>query len=185
MYCSKLISGVCRRHLSTIACSVASACESGLHLWLCCDGIPCLLVNIVRTGHEQRPTALHRTQALKVRLPTIFWLSCCSAASSTLRWAVSRSAVPGVVAKTHRNGETKNKERSIDIKKILKVETGTGQFPGSNGTKGQLSSLSAKINLLVDAAHVLEDNCTHGKRCHICAGSMPSSASACSTVACT
>jgi len=150
MYCSKLISGVCRRHLSTIACSVASACESGLHLWLCCDGIPCLLVNIVRTGHEQRPTALHRTQALKVRLPTIFWLSCCSAASSTLRWAVSRSAVPGVVAKTHRNGETKNKERSIDIKKILKVETGTGQFPGSNGTKGQLSSLSTKINLLVE-----------------------------------
>jgi len=72
MYCTKLISGVCRRHLSTIACSVASACESGLHLWLCCDGIPCLLVNIVRTGHEQRPTALHRTQALKVRLPTIF-----------------------------------------------------------------------------------------------------------------
>ena len=64
-------------------------------------------------------------------------LACCSAASSTLRWAVSRSAVPGVAAKTHRNGETKNKERSVDIKKILKVESGTGQFPGSNSTKGQ------------------------------------------------
>ncbi len=58
---------------------------------------------------------------------------------------MSRSAVPGVVAKTHRNGETKNKERSIDIKKILKVEIGTSQFPGSNGTKGQLSSVSANI----------------------------------------
>ncbi len=85
-----------------------------------------------------------------------FWLSCCSAASSTLRWAVSRSAVPGIVAKTHRNGETKNKERSIDIKKILKVETGTGQFPGSNGTKGQLSSLLVKFKSLANAAHVLK-----------------------------
>ena len=67
---------------------------------------------------------------------------------------MSRSAVPGVVAKTHRNGETKNKERSIDIKKILKVEIGTGQFPGSNGTKGQLSSWSAKLNSLANAVHV-------------------------------
>ena len=64
--------------------------------------------------------------------------SCCSAASSSLRWAMSRTAVPGA-AKVHRNGETKNKERSIDIKKIVKVETGTGQFPGSHGTKGILA----------------------------------------------
>ena len=58
-------------------------------------------------------------------------------ATSTLRWAVSRSAVPGAIVRTQRNGETKNKERSIDIKKILKVETGTAQFPGSQGTKGE------------------------------------------------
>lgn len=64
-------------------------------------------------------------------------LSCCSAATSTLRWAMTRIAVPGS-AKVHRNGESKNKERSIDIKKILKVETGTGMFPGSSGTKGML-----------------------------------------------
>lgn len=66
-------------------------------------------------------------------------LSCCSAATSTLRWAMTRTAVPGS-AKLHRNGESKNKERSIDIKKILKVETGTGMFPGSSGTKGALPS---------------------------------------------
>ena len=48
---------------------------------------------------------------------------------------MTRTAVPGA-AKVHRNGETKNKERSIEVKKILKVETGTGMFPGSNGTKG-------------------------------------------------
>ncbi len=66
----------------------------------------------------------------------------CSASSGTLRWAVSRSAVPGVVAKTHRNGETKNKERSIGIEKIVKVETGTGQFPGSQGTKGEQAHLT-------------------------------------------
>ena len=59
----------------------------------------------------------------------------CSAASSTLRWAMSRTAVPGA-AKTHRNGEHKNKERSIDIKKIVKVETGNDQFPGSSNAKG-------------------------------------------------
>lgn len=51
---------------------------------------------------------------------------------------MTRAAVPGS-AKVHRNGETKNKERSIDIKKISKVETGTGMFPGSSGTKGMLS----------------------------------------------
>lgn len=88
-----------------------------------------------------------------------YWLSCCSAASSTLRWAVSRSAVPGIVAKTHRNGETKNKERSIDIKKILKVETGTGQFPGSNGTKGQLSSLFSQIQIACQCSTCQEDSC--------------------------
>ena len=48
---------------------------------------------------------------------------------------MTRAAVPGS-AKVHRNGEPKNKERSIDIKKIVKVETGTGMFPGSSGTKG-------------------------------------------------
>ncbi len=96
-----------------------------------------------RTRTKTDCTALHKS--LESQATYHFWLSCCSAASSTLRWAVSRSAVPGVVAKTHRNGETKNKERSIDIKKILKVEIGTSQFPGSNGTKGQLSSVSANI----------------------------------------
>lgn len=50
---------------------------------------------------------------------------------------MSRSTVPGA-AKIQRNGETKNKERSIDIKKIVKVEIGTGQFPGSHGTKGSI-----------------------------------------------
>lgn len=50
---------------------------------------------------------------------------------------MSRSTIAGTAAKTHRNGETKNKERSVDIKKILKVETGTGQFPGSQNTKGE------------------------------------------------
>ena len=50
---------------------------------------------------------------------------------------MTRAAVPGS-AKVLRNGETRNKERSIDIKKILKVETGTGMFPGSSGTKGML-----------------------------------------------
>lgn len=50
---------------------------------------------------------------------------------------MSRSTIAGTAAKTHRNGETKNKERSVDIKKILKVETGTGQFPGSHNTKGE------------------------------------------------
>ena len=89
-----------------------------------------------------------------------FWLLCCSAASSTLRWAVSRSAVPGVVAKTHRNGETKNKERSIDIKKILKVETGTGQFPGSNGTKGQ-RFLVSQYQFICQCSACSEDNCMH------------------------
>ncbi|KAL3130535.1 hypothetical protein ABBQ38_008347 [Trebouxia sp. C0009 RCD-2024] len=65
-----------------------------------------------------------------------------SVATHTLRWAMTRTAVPGS-AKVHRNGDTKNKERSIDVKKILKVETGTGMFPGSNGAKGweQLKSI--------------------------------------------
>lgn len=70
-------------------------------------------------------------------------LAACSAASDTLRWAVSRSAVPGA-AKPLRNGETRNKERSIDVKKIVKVEPGTGQFPGAHGTKGQGSSCKGK-----------------------------------------
>lgn len=48
---------------------------------------------------------------------------------------MSRTAVPGA-AKILRNGEPKNKERSIDIKKIVKVETGNGQFPGSSNAKG-------------------------------------------------
>ena len=75
---------------------------------------------------------------LFVVIVVLLLLLCCSAATSTLRWAMTRAAVPGS-AKVHRNGETKNKERSIDIKKILKVETGTGMFPGSSGTKGMLS----------------------------------------------
>lgn len=48
---------------------------------------------------------------------------------------MSRTAVPGA-AKMHRNGEPKNKERSIDIKKIVKVEGGNSQFPGSSNAKG-------------------------------------------------
>lgn len=55
---------------------------------------------------------------------------------------MTRTAVPGS-AKVHRNGETKNKERSIDIKKILKVETGTGMFPGSHGAKGMITKTPA------------------------------------------
>ena len=79
---------------------------------------------------------------------TEFAMHCCSAASGTLRWAVSRSAVPGAT-KSHRNGEAKNKERSIDVKKIVKVESGTGQFPGSNGTKGEFSASSDSFLFLM------------------------------------
>ena len=74
---------------------------------------------------------------LYVRIVNLCTVMCCSAATSTLRWAMTRAAVPGS-AKVLRNGETRNKERSIDIKKILKVETGTSMFPGSSGTKGML-----------------------------------------------
>lgn len=54
---------------------------------------------------------------------------------------MSRTAVPGA-AKTHRNGEAKNKERSIDVKKIVKVEIGNSQFPGSSNAKGVYTGLS-------------------------------------------
>lgn len=70
MCCSKHSPEIGRRKSPTIACSVDPAYKSGLDLWLCCDGIPCLLLNTISSGHEQRPTALHRTKALKVRIPT-------------------------------------------------------------------------------------------------------------------
>lgn len=55
---------------------------------------------------------------------------------------MSRTAVPGA-AKVHRNGEPKNKERSIEVKKIVKVEIGNNQFPGSTNAKGTYAMTKA------------------------------------------
>ncbi|KAK9808686.1 hypothetical protein WJX72_001889 [[Myrmecia] bisecta] len=71
-----------------------------------------------------------------------------SPSTASLRWAMSRVATGAPNGKT---GDVKNKERSIELKKIKSVEAGTGLFPsrmpqGWSGLKAMIPGLKKPSN---------------------------------------